>query len=360
MFQTPAYAIRSFSPRPDSKHSFQLFPKRNHRRAAAVGATAKCGGDKTAHGNYHFWVLPDNADLQRSNPREWNPTRVASAAPVISALGGRAPVAVAAAVPQPSAPPAFGSAPAATPGAPAYPAPAYPASAYPAQPVAQPAQPAPVFTPQPAVTAAQPMQPMPNTWPRFIGRICSATPPPGWMPIQYSDGITITTPTIIGRERCLHQPFRPGSGNLINDVNVAFQQVYNTYQIRNQTSDGLDMPPVLDHGVSGQGLGIRHPQKSHRPTAQGRPDISNAAGLCHGRQPERKFSGCVRAEVALVSACFSEAINDVWLQFFYSLRFRDWPVTDQSQAMPRKFPAPGTSRQQLLPISSNSPNTAVT
>jgi hypothetical protein len=43
------------------------------------------------------------------------------------------------------------------------------------------------------------------------------------------------------------------------------------------------------------------------------------------------------SKVPLVSSCFGELIADVWPRFFYSLRFKDWPATDQAPAIAGKL-----------------------
>ena len=56
-------------------------------------------------------------------------------------------------------------------------------------------------------------------------------------------------------ERCLISmwPMRPAGADLQNDANVSFQSIFNTYEPRNRTSDGMTMPQILIRGRSGQG-----------------------------------------------------------------------------------------------------------
>jgi len=162
--------------------------------------------------------------------------------------------------------------------------------------------------------------------------------PSGWTPQQYPDGIVLSAPPSNINERCLLQiwPMRPASGNLLGDANSSFAQIFSTYQLQHQTSRGSSLPPVMIHGLSGQGWeylivkrGIRHP------------------GLAPNGQPWETFVGFVfvaklnnRVAVisglsrdSLVSNCFGELGRDVWPGFFYSLSFRNWQAVDQTQTM---------------------------
>lgn len=168
------------------------------------------------------------------------------------------------------------------------------------------------------------------------------TVPPGWTPQQYPDGIVLSAPPSNINERCLIQiwPMRSASGNLFNDANSSFAEIFRTYELRYQTSRGSALPPITIHGVSGQGWeylivkkGIRHP------------------GFGPGGQPWETFVGFVfvaklnnRVAVisgmsrdSLVSNCFGELGANVWPRFFYSLGFRSWPPTDQVAAMRKKL-----------------------
>jgi hypothetical protein len=49
------------------------------------------------------------------------------------------------------------------------------------------------------------------------------------------------------------------------------------------------------------------------------------------------------SKVPLVSACFGELRPSVWPRYFYSLRFRSWPVIDQSPAMAARLAGAWTS-----------------
>src|SRR6202011_347968 len=81
-------------------------------------------------------------------------------------------------------------------------------------------------------------------------------------------GIVLTSPASATGERCLISlwPMRQSSGNLQRDANVAFQDIFKTYELRAQTSRGSALPPSVIRGTSGQGWdylivkhGIRKP-----------------------------------------------------------------------------------------------------
>ena len=168
------------------------------------------------------------------------------------------------------------------------------------------------------------------------------TVPPGWATQQYPDGIVLSAPPSNINERCLIQvwPMRPASANLYADANSAFIDIFKTYELRNQTSRGGAMPPVVIHGLSGQGWeylivkrGIRHP------------------GMAPNRQPWETLLGFVlvaklndrvavisgMSKDSLVSNCFGELGTNVWPRFFYSLSFRNWSPVDATGAMRKQL-----------------------
>src|SRR5262249_19092574 len=49
------------------------------------------------------------------------------------------------------------------------------------------------------------------------------------------------------------------------------------------------------------------------------------------------------SKVPLVSNCFGELATNVWPRFYYSLRFRSWPVTDRSAAISSRLAGTWTS-----------------
>jgi hypothetical protein len=283
-------------PETDRKDSFDLA----RTEITAVGQWILLGVPqnaveiRTAHGNYHFWLLPDNADVRNTAPRQWNVRNAVPVSPLIAALQGRSEAVASSS----------------TPAAPA------------------PASPTPPARSMPNVAGA-------NSLSEYV-----YAAPQGWTTNKYPDGIVLTSPVSNTGERCLISmwPMRPAGADLQNDANLAFQTIFNTYELRNRTSDGMSMPQVAIRGRSGQGWdylilmrGIGNPNGPGGPfeTLQGFVMVaklnSNLAVI----------SGL--SKVPLVSSCFGELIADVWPRFFYSLHFKDWPVTDQASAIAAKI-----------------------
>ena len=168
------------------------------------------------------------------------------------------------------------------------------------------------------------------------------TPPPGWGVQQYPDGIVISAPPSNINERCLIQvwPMRAATANLYNDANSAFMQIFSTYELRNQTSRATPLPPVVIHGLSGQGWeylivkrGIRHPGSA--PNGQPWETFVGFVLVAKLNNRVAVVSGLSRD--ALVSNCFGELGTNVWPRFFYSLSFKSWTPTDQIPAMRKKL-----------------------
>ena len=81
------------------------------------------------------------------------------------------------------------------------------------------------------------------------------TAPQGWTTANYPDGIVLTSPGSATGEHCLISmwPMRPAGQNLLRDADTIFQQIFNTYEARNQTSRGTPLLPSVIQGLSGQG-----------------------------------------------------------------------------------------------------------
>jgi hypothetical protein len=159
------------------------------------------------------------------------------------------------------------------------------------------------------------------------------TPPFGWTVQQFPDGIVMTAPPSNINERCLLQvwPMRGAGANLYNDANSAFMQIFNTYELRNQTSRGSALPPMVIHGMSGQGWeylivkrGIRHPGMA--PNGQPWETLEGFVMAAKLSNRVALISGMGRD--SLVSNCFGELGTNVWPRFFYSLSFKNWQPQD--------------------------------
>jgi hypothetical protein len=316
-------------PESDKKHSFDL--ARTDIQAiqqwAVLGVPQNAVEIKATTGNYHFWLLPDTADLVRTQPTQWGARSAAPVATLLAALTG-------APMPEPPATPAVAPA-AGTPGV------APTTAAAPGYPVSGTAMPDPAAATAPAIAPAASAPPMPNVvGPNSLSEYVY-TAPQGWTRMQYSNGIVINSPTYNTGERCLISlwPFRQAGANLINDAASAFQTIFSTYQFRDGNNDGVLIPTVLSRGTSGQGWDYvmikRGIGKPPGPGGQRYETLQGFVFVAKLNSNLAVISGISKAP--LVSSCLGELVGDVWPKFFYSLRFRDWPVNDQSAAMMNKL-----------------------
>ncbi len=164
--------------------------------------------------------------------------------------------------------------------------------------------------------------------------------PSGWAGTQYPDGNVLKPAVQIPNENCLISawPMRPGGGNLFVDADAAFREIFNTYEPRYQTSDGMNLQWSMIRGTSGQGWdyvilkrGIGQPRNQYG-TWESIVGFVFAAKL---NNQVAVISGL--SKVPLVSSCFGELVRNVWPGFFYSLKFRNWNPTDQDAAMKKKM-----------------------
>jgi hypothetical protein len=162
--------------------------------------------------------------------------------------------------------------------------------------------------------------------------------PAGWTTNQYSDGIVMTSPVSQTGERCLISlwPLRPSAGNLLSDANSAFRDIFRSYELKNQTSGGFLLQPLMVRGTSGQGWdylmvkrGIAKPGGQYE-TILGFvmvAKLDNRIAVISGLSKD-----------PLISACMGELTGaTVWPKFFYSLGFKSWKSNDAAGAMRRKL-----------------------
>jgi hypothetical protein len=82
----------ALQPAANQKHSFDL--QRNEVLSVTqwvlMGTIENAVEIKTAHGNYHFWLLPDGSDVANTASSRWTLPSLAQIAPLIAALRGQA------------------------------------------------------------------------------------------------------------------------------------------------------------------------------------------------------------------------------------------------------------------------------
>jgi len=160
--------------------------------------------------------------------------------------------------------------------------------------------------------------------------------PAGWTKSQYVDGIVLMSPASVTNERCVVTlwPMRPAGADLLGDASNIFQDVYKTYEPRNQTNRGTPMPQSVVRGTSGQGWDYVIVRRGIAP--RGSPE-SRLGFVFVAKLNDRLaiISGVSRDP--LVSTCFGELASNAWPAFFYSLSFKNWTPTNQAPAMRRKI-----------------------
>ena len=162
------------------------------------------------------------------------------------------------------------------------------------------------------------------------------TVPPGWTTTNYPDGIVLMSPLAVTNERCVVTigPMRRPSGNLLGDAFSIFQDIYRSYEPRNETDRGTPMEPLVVRGTSGQGWDYVIVKKGIAPPG------SRESRLAFVFVAELNSRLAVISGVSkdpLVSTCLGELVGNVWPSFFYSLSFKGWTPTDQNAAMRRKM-----------------------
>jgi hypothetical protein len=204
-----------------------------------------------------------------------------------------------------------------------------------------PASTSPAFTPPPAASGNSTGSQAGTVGPASLGDYVYATPA-GWNAQQYPDGIVITSAASATGERCMISmwPMRASSGNLQRDANVAFQDIYKTYELRTQTSRGSALPPSVIRGTSGQGwdyLIVKHGIR--KPGMGPRGQWETLLGfVLVARLDNRVAVISGMSKDPLVSACMGELTGaTTWPIFFYSLSFKSWQPSDQTAAMRKQL-----------------------
>lgn len=160
--------------------------------------------------------------------------------------------------------------------------------------------------------------------------------PPGWNATQYSDGIVLMSPPSVTNERCVVTlwPMRPAGANLLSDAFNTFRDVYGTYDLRNMTTRGTEMPESVARGTSGQGWDYVIVRKGVAP--RGSPE-SRLGFVMVARLNNRLAVISGVSKDPLVSTCFGELAYNAWPRFFYSLRFKSWAPSDQAPMLRKKI-----------------------
>lgn len=160
--------------------------------------------------------------------------------------------------------------------------------------------------------------------------------PQGWNATKYPDGIVLMSPPSATNERCIVTlwPMRPAGQNLLADAYSMFREVYKAYELRNLTTRGSQMPSSDVRGTSGQGWNYVVVRRGVAP--RGSPE-SRLGFVMVARLNDRLAVISGVSKDPLVSTCFGELAYNAWPKFFYSLRFKNWKPTDQTDAMRKRL-----------------------
>jgi hypothetical protein len=176
--------------------------------------------------------------------------------------------------------------------------------------------------------------------------------PAGWTANQYSDGIVLTSPVSATGERCLLSlwPMRPAGANLQADANNIFRDIFQTYELKNQTSSGSLLTPSIIRGTSGQGWDYLMVKRGIAKPGGQYETLLGFVFVARLKNQLAVISGL--SKEPLVSTCMGELVYNAWPKFFYSLSFKNWTSTDQNAAMRQKIAgvwtaATGTAASQF-------------
>jgi hypothetical protein len=166
--------------------------------------------------------------------------------------------------------------------------------------------------------------------------------PPTWAAQRHTETVALVSQASSTGEQCIIEmwPMRPATANLIQDAVSGFQQAFNGFEPRNQSSDGMPIQPLLIRGTSGagwdyviikQGVGRHGPYQTLMGSVMA-AKLNNSVAIVS-----------TLSKVPLVSSCLGELIADAWPKYFYSLGFKSWVPQDQSDAMKRTLAGTWTS-----------------
>jgi hypothetical protein len=148
--------------------------------------------------------------------------------------------------------------------------------------------------------------------------------PQGWTITPYPDGIVLSTGVSNTGEKCniTLWPMRLSSGNLQNDANNLFTEVFKSFQLANGSTS-----PSIIKGISAQGWEYFIVKRAISAGSNYQTMFGFAFVAKLGNQVAA-ISGI--SKDPLVSSCFGLQLTDVWPKFFYSLQFKNWPSSNAS------------------------------
>lgn len=158
------------------------------------------------------------------------------------------------------------------------------------------------------------------------------TPPPGWTTKQFPDGIVLSSPAVNTGEICRITlfPMRSTSGNLQNDANNLFAEVFKGFQLSNSTTT-----PSMIKGMSPHGWEYFIIKRVVVATGG---DYQALYGFAFVAKLGNEVAAIVgTSKDPKVSSCFGLIMTDVWPNFFYSLQFKNWKGNTQQNEMAKSI-----------------------
>jgi hypothetical protein len=153
------------------------------------------------------------------------------------------------------------------------------------------------------------------------------TLPQGWASVVYTDGIVLSAPVSNTGEKCniTLWPMRVSTGNLQNDANNLFADVFKTFQLANSSTS-----PSMIKGISAQGWEYFIVKRAISMGSNYQTMFGFVFAAKLGNQVAA-VSGI--SKDPLVSSCFGLQLTDVWPKFFYNLQFKNWSSSNGSSLL---------------------------
>ncbi len=152
--------------------------------------------------------------------------------------------------------------------------------------------------------------------------------PAGWTSRRYPDGIVLSSSNGENCHLTLWQ-MQPPSDSIASDASAIFSEIFKTLR----TQRGSTAPSMV-RGVSAQGWPYYIIKHGLSAPGDGYVFWGFAFVARLGSQVAR-ISGI--SKDPLVSSCFGLMMADVWPNFFYSLRFKNWDATQRQSDLSKKI-----------------------
>jgi len=159
--------------------------------------------------------------------------------------------------------------------------------------------------------------------------------PAGWSPKQYPDGgVVITAPVYQNTgEKCSISvlPMRSTTSDLPTAANAIFSELFG----RDYVAVTTYTSPSMIRGISPQGWEYFITKQGIKPRAGNFSDVFAFVFVAKLGNEVAPIVGI--SKDPLVSNCFGLNLKDVWPNFFYSLRFKNWKSQQQDKEVMKRM-----------------------